>query len=503
MFRGGMMKNHKMLMAVLIAVFLIGSVFFASSTVDIAGTSPSSSVWQGLQSNGSAAIIPFYLSMKTYWNDWNLTGDPLTIGNWTVANYTSANCTLYGNWANSSNLALIQSFKLTNSSSNFQGVNISGIQDSSVSGHNFYWNCVNGTEGGNTSLSKLLIDSNSPKVRIVYPTLADNSTFKNNKSITVSLNTSDINLDYCNLLFDGVVNQTKVILNNVTSNFEVVDNLPEGKTVIEVICFDKKGTKGYNNSNVTMGVDTVNPVLVVLNPTTVNATWLSSSAVNVTVNASDVNKKACDLLVDNGNGSATFVLNQTDSTLTGGNTAFALTSFTASNVLTAGRWYATCNDTVNHKVNTSVYTVYVPGVIGPGVQMISPANGSTNFGRTRVLNWTVTGNPAFNRYELRIFNRSGSILDIQNISSNATVSYTARLASLETQIADGWVLWNVTTVDNGGNRNVSSNASYSFKIDGSSECSTLKAGWNYCGIRGLLQLTLQTLLLNSEAISLR
>lgn len=105
-----------------------------------------------------------------------------------------------------------------------------------------------------------------------------------------------------------------------------------------------------------------------------------------------------------------------------------------------------CNDTLNNRRNTSVY-VYVDNT-KPSINLISPSNNTNITANYALFSWNVTDLI----YEVLLCN-----VTIDNIvkASNVYSTHGEITSRNITSISDGTHYWNVTCIDNAGNRNTS------------------------------------------------
>ena len=136
--------------------------------------------------------------------------------------------------------------------------------------------------------------------------------------------------------------------------------------------------------------------------------------------------------------------------------------------------YMICNETLNIPVTSPIRTFNVRRTGATPTGCIGPVNNSIGTSR-RTLYWAPVTSKNFGYYYLSV-NNNGTVSNYK-ISNNNTNSATVDF------IADGNSSWYVTSYDQYGNSNSSTNCSATspFILRTTSACSNMVSGWNACG----------------------
>ena len=392
------------------------------------------------------------------------------------------NCDQWATWHNISKLSEVNMTGVSALNDTTFNLTVNGIPNSDSFGHVYWLNCTNSTYNltYKTLDTKLLVDATSPTVSFTSPYA--NGTFFNNNTFSVRFTPVDWNLQQCKVFLDGVTNDTIELPTNGTKREHLFDSIPDGFHTYNVACTDKAGNRVTNGTNMTMFIDTVDPVIGLVSP--VDASWSASRAINITVNVTDSNVKDCYLYLSNQSNVSQFVLNSSYLKMSNRiNTNFSIKQMAGSGQNNTYYWYVTCNDSINRIDTTQIYSFKVDNLTSHPINATLPANGTTYALYNPMFVWTPSWDLNFDRYEISVYNSSMAAMVKVNITSNSTVSTRINMFAFKDLTSNGRFTWNITTYDKSGLFNETLTITRKeFSLRGSEDCYFLEVGWNYCGV---------------------
>jgi hypothetical protein len=185
------------------------------------------------------------------------------------------------------NCSLILNNNIEQSSSSITP-NTSLYFDKTLAEGNYNWS-VDCSETNNTvfksNIYSLTVDITKPSVSLNYPS---NNLETNINNITFKYTPTDVNLKNCSLFSDffGIWQNTKTDNNQnngVMNNFSIM-NLPDGKFIWNIKCYDSGNLFSYANSNYTLLVDTTAPSILSSSPNQGVTVTSPSTTLSITTN---------------------------------------------------------------------------------------------------------------------------------------------------------------------------------------------------------------------------
>ncbi len=198
--------------------------------------------------------------------------------------------------------------------------------------NNFTWysECYSNNVKYNTSSSLILLGGTLPVINLINP---ENASFtRNNTNVTFSYNvTSDIDMSYCELYMDSVLNATDTsVERNSTQIFQIALPATTANHTWYVRCIDIQDNIGNSTQRV-ITVDTTNSSVVIAYPT---ATLYNNQIVAINYTASDSYLQSCWYSLNNGT---------TNTTIPGCTNVTGITSIEGSNT-----WWFWANDSAGN-----------------------------------------------------------------------------------------------------------------------------------------------------------
>jgi len=286
--------------------------------------------------------------------------------------------------------------------------NSSGILNNSINcgmnfsfvgseGSNYITIYANDTFGNARGITNIItINTQAPSVSISYP--VDGSVIGNITGISLNYSVIDSNLQSCWYTFTyGFTNFTLSNCQNTTFNMS-----SQGIYEIKIYANDTTGNIGFDSNTFTVSVDSpsidpISPVNSYLGP-------ISLSKVNFAYIPGDFDLDSCSLWI---NSTGTFLLNQTNNTVSSGQQNYF--SLNLTSILEGSySWAIECNDSLGHNSMTGNQTFYIDRTI-PSLTILKPTgnyNSVTNIPIS--LNYTDTS-PVKCRYNVT-FASTGNVV---------------------------------------------------------------------------------------------
>ena len=179
--------------------------------------------------------------------------------------------------------------------------------------YNWYVNCtdVNGTT--QSEVRTITIDTTAPAISLNSPANAYNSS---SASVNFTFTSTDnlASAVSCELIIDGVVNQTNSsVLNNTATVFSV-SGLSEGSHNWKVNCTDDANNEG-SEAQRTLIVDTISPISMINSPT--SNRHINTRTITINITATDANLNYTNISIINSTGQiANSTTNSTNGTYT-------------------------------------------------------------------------------------------------------------------------------------------------------------------------------------------
>ena len=173
------------------------------------------------------------------------------------------------------------------------------ISSGTLTGGNHFWNITCQDQAGNTFTSEtreFTITDTPPIVNLISP---NDNHLNSNGNLTLRYNVTDNSgINKCELLINGVLNQTNNSVTNNADNFFNITEFADGKYNWTVKCYDLSNTSN-TPTNRSFNVDLNDPIVNLISPT--NQTTSQSSTVNFTFNVTDTidQELNCSLYIDN------------------------------------------------------------------------------------------------------------------------------------------------------------------------------------------------------------
>jgi len=162
----------------------------------------------------------------------------------------------------------------------FSGTNASGTNmffnyTSLLDATTYYWKVQaddNVTNSSNSTIRSFAVNTNSPAITIIYPT--NNSWRIDDTHLTINFTATDTDgIGQCELWLNetGIwhKNQTNnQVTSGIQTNFSNINLTDERYYLFSINCSDTPGASGfYSFGNVTFGIDTIKPTILVTSPT--------------------------------------------------------------------------------------------------------------------------------------------------------------------------------------------------------------------------------------------
>ncbi|MBU0980310.1 MAG: hypothetical protein KJ709_05865 [Nanoarchaeota archaeon] len=302
------------------------------------------------------------------------------IFNYTAADPTLQNCTLYGNFDGA--------WKVNETNETVVNGKPDTVQVNLNNG-SYLWNVLcydaNGNSAWNSTNYTVHIDNTYPWINLNGPI---NNSNHSNTYLTFNWTAGDavaLNLT-CNLTINGTVNRTGIIVgNNSAYNFTVYGFL-DGTQTWNVTCWDNL-TLTNTSVTRTFRVDSTSPVVNLVAPR--NDTWLEDELVTFNYTTSDDYLENCTLY---GDFSSTWKANETNLTVANGKTD------TVSILLPNGtyKWNVLCYDNVGNSAwNSTNFSMHVDN-FPPAINLNWPPNAHSFTVNSLNFNWTAVDNVALN-----------------------------------------------------------------------------------------------------------
>jgi hypothetical protein len=289
-----------------------------------------------------------------------------------------ANCTLI--WDNKAN---VTNQSIANRATN--NISLSGISNGL---HNWSINCTDNSSlslVGSSETWLINVDWIDPRPLLLEP---PNGTWQNESEVTFGYDVDEQNIDICELWgnFTGAwaYNQTDPSPREGESNYFDAINFSDGSYIWNVRCNDSAGNWGWNNTNWTLYIDTVDPDILLQRPP--NATWDNGGEIIFNFSLSEPHPDHCELW---GNFTGAWKRNETlASPQYGANNEFDAINMSDGFYI----WNVWCNDSAgNYAWNNTNWTVWVD-THAPTIDLIAPKNNTNLTTRDVNFNFTTSDN---------------------------------------------------------------------------------------------------------------
>ena len=141
----------------------------------------------------------------------------------------------------------------------------------------------------NSTYIQIQIDNTAPSVRLEAPL---NNTYSNESTINFNYTAFDTNLSTCSLYHNetGIFtrNETNETIKNNTQD-TITITLSDNLLIWNIGCNDTAGNLGFNSSNFTLTVDTLNPKILFTNPTAPNNTYTTGNYILANASVEETN----------------------------------------------------------------------------------------------------------------------------------------------------------------------------------------------------------------------
>jgi hypothetical protein len=301
-----------------------------------------------------------------------------------------------------------------------------------------YWNvtCMDQALNINTSVTNSFNVYIAPNITLVSPS---NNQWSNTANNTFYFNVSDeTGLENCSIILNGVINQTKTtaqLVNNGTNNFTITEMI-SGNHTWSIECYDNTLYHTYSiSSNRTLYVDLIRPQP---NIETLNNSWFNTATPLITFNITDNMALTINYtLFVNGSGN-------TNGVVTNGSTISVnlqpLQNGTYSVILQG-------TDLAGNVQNSTPIIIYIDTIL-PSINLTYPANDTNITASYTNLNFTPSDNMAS-------YLMCNVTLDGNNVGLNINVTNGQNQNVSVSSINGGYHYWNVTCMDQAGNKNTS------------------------------------------------
>ncbi|HVY01546.1 MAG TPA: hypothetical protein VHA12_02165, partial [Candidatus Nanoarchaeia archaeon] len=342
------------------------------------------------------------------------------------------------------NVRIVSSLLIINGLANMS--NQSTVQNGNISNFTltlpdgaYNWT-VNVTDNGGlnaTSLTyRFLVDSNPPQITLNLP---NNLSSTNSSSINFSFIVTDTlsTTLMCNLTAGEKQDLNFNVTNGTLAN-RTLSGFTDGLKYWNVTCIDSSYNRNISETRI---------VNVTVYPTislqTANNTFFNSTNFNLSYTPTDNTNFSQCILYING---VSNISNQT--TIRNGlSNNFTLTSFSEGKF----DWFVACNDTFG-LVNSSETRTFSVDITPPSINLFAPTNGEALTSVTNLFNYTVIDNVATNL---------SCNITINSVVMDSNYSLNGSLISRSITFNEGGdYYWNVTCIDNAGNRNTSDTWSF-------------------------------------------
>ncbi len=338
------MQNKRLIITIFLTLYLFGLVYVFAAFTSVTQNSPVNYYNQ----SSSNAILNCTATISD--NDW--------ITNLSLYIAEGDNNPAF-NQSNTSQVNSAETYEFT----------VSNLADG-----RYNWSCFaedNTTNTGFSTNRTITLDTTGPIVILNTP---QNNTWSNTNNVEFNFTAYDglLNLDSCDLYGDFgsgySLNSTILNVNNDTlTNFTLI--IPDNSTghSWNVQCNDTLGNTAFNDSNFTIKVDAINPIIVLNAPS--NNTWSTDSNVTFNYTVTETNIDTCEL---HGDFNGTFTLNLTDTSLTSEAESIDFSVILADS--NSYSWNIWCNDSAgNDAWNSSNYTIKVDTTV-PSVTVTPPSD---------------------------------------------------------------------------------------------------------------------------------
>lgn len=330
---------------------------------------------------------------------------------------TIDNCTINFNVYNGT----YRNITLVNSSGITPNTNYIFTHQFNYSDNNFTWysQCCADDYCSNSNTSTILLGGEGPVVSLISPL---NNSYKNNPITLIYNVTDDIDISYCELYINDVLNATDTtVTKEINQNFTITLSA-DGSYTWYIKCVDIGDTFGTSDSR-TFTLDSTFPLISIIYPA--NNTNTSNTQLNVNYTRSDTNLDSCWYTKN---------LGVTNNTLAG---CINITGVTWSEGINNITVYV--NDSANN-VNSSSITFYID-TINPQINLTYPLNITYNI-NVSALNYTVSD-----------LNLDSCWYSINNGATNTSVTCETNLTDLTS--TEGSNTWLVGANDSANNQNIS------------------------------------------------
>ncbi len=369
---------------------------------------------------------PAIVSMSPTTNSSSLTGTITVNVSVTDANFKNVTVRLY------SSTGVLKNQTWSTSANYMVTLNLSKLPDGV-----YYFNATTYDKAGHsnsTATRNATVDATKPVVRFVFPTY-NSSLYTDRTYIAANATASDVNLKNLTIyLYNSteLYNVTTTTATNLSINWTA---LPDGTYYINATAFDNANNLAKTETrNVT--IDTVNPAIVSMSPTTNSSALTNVVIVNISV--TDANFKNVTIMLYNASGA---LKNQTWSTSSGYMATFNFSK------LPNGVYYfnATAYDKAGHSNSTETRNATID-TTNPAIRFMAPSQNTTTYSNRSYIAVNVTVNDtSLKNVTIFLYNATGLYNVTNGTAANLFVNWTA--------LPDGTYYINATAYDNANNFN--------------------------------------------------